>query len=42
MMLDLQLIDVETCEPVKNQFVEFWQANQTVSTAGGRTELGGN
>lgn len=33
MIMDLQLIDVETCEPVKTQYVEFWQANQTVSTA---------
>jgi hypothetical protein len=31
MLMDVQLIDVETCEPVPNQYVEFWQANQTVS-----------
>lgn len=32
MIMDVQLIDVQTCEPVPNTYVEFWQANQTVST----------
>ncbi|KAH8647742.1 putative dioxygenase [Xylariales sp. PMI_506] len=29
MLLYLQVIDVETCEPVQNQYVEFWHANQS-------------
>lgn len=29
MTLDVQVIDVETCEPVTGQYTEFWQANQT-------------
>lgn len=31
MIMDVQLIDIQTCEPVPNTYVEFWQANQTVS-----------
>lgn len=29
MTLDVQVIDINTCEPVANQWTEFWQANQT-------------
>ncbi|EAW23662.1 intradiol ring-cleavage dioxygenase [Aspergillus fischeri NRRL 181] len=29
MLMDVQFIDIETCEPVPNQYVEFWEANQT-------------
>lgn len=31
MIFDLQLIDVNTCGPLPDHYVEFWQANQTVS-----------
>lgn len=36
MIMDLQLIDVNNCEPVKGMYVEFWQANQTVSALDSR------
>lgn len=29
MTLDVQIIDTNTCEPVANQYAEFWQANAT-------------
>ncbi|KAF3762014.1 putative dioxygenase [Cryphonectria parasitica EP155] len=29
MTLDVQIIDTSTCEPVANQYTEFWQANAT-------------
>lgn len=29
MTLDVQIIDINTCEPVANQYAEFWQANAT-------------
>lgn len=29
MTLDVQVIDINTCEPVANQYTEFWGANQT-------------
>lgn len=29
MTLDVQIIDTNTCEPVANQYTEFWQANAT-------------
>lgn len=29
MTLDVQIIDVNTCEPVADQWAEFWQANAT-------------
>lgn len=29
MTLDVQVIDINTCEPVSSQYTEFWGANQT-------------
>ena len=31
MILDLQFIDTTTCKPLKDQFIEFWSCNATVS-----------
>lgn len=32
MTLDVQIIDVNTCEPVPDVYVEFWEANYAVRT----------
>ena len=29
--VDLQVIDTNTCEPLANQYIEFWHTNATVS-----------
>lgn len=38
--IDLQIIDINTCEPVANQYTEFWSANATGVYSG--TDNSGN
>lgn len=42
MTLDVQIIDAETCEPVANQWTEFWQANATGVYSGTNNTDNGN
>jgi protocatechuate 3,4-dioxygenase beta subunit len=41
LILDIGVVNVETCRPLSNAFVELWMANATGAYAGYPTTLGG-
>lgn len=42
MTIDVQVIDINTCDPVVAEYVEFWQANQTGVYSGTNNTDNGN